>query len=181
MKRPFLFEDGRRALPSSAALKPGIQQGTPKGEIMIIAVVAMLKEILAEGKGYPWPRPSECPECRRKRLWGHGFVSAWFDGCVGTIFLKRYRCPECGCVIRLKPQGYFDRFHCTIEDISTNLSHRIKTSRWPPGTSRSRQGHWLRALKRNAKAYLGDVFDGALLDAFDQLLHMSKTPVTRSM
>jgi len=148
---------------------------------MVIAVAATLKEILAKGKDYPWPRPSECPECKRKRLWGHGFVSAWFDECVGIIFLRRYRCPECGCVICLKPQDYFDRFHCTIEAIRTSLSHRIKTSRWLPGTSRSRQGHWLRALKRNAKAYLGEVFKEDLLNAFDQLLHMGKTPVTRSI
>lgn len=148
---------------------------------MIVAAVVMLKDILSKGKDYPWAKPSECPKCKWKRLWGHGFVSAWFDGCVDAIFLKRYRCPQCGCVICLKPQGYFDRFHCTIEDIRTNLSHRIKTSLWLPGTSRSRQGHWLRALKRNAKAYLGDVFDGDLLDAFEQLLHMGKTPVTRSI
>jgi hypothetical protein len=148
---------------------------------MIIAVAGMLKEIFAKGTDYPWPRPSECPKCKRKRLWGHGFASAWFDESVGTIFLRRYRCPECGCVIRLKPEGYFARFHCTIEAIRTNLCHRIKTSRWLPGTSRSRHGHWLRALKRNAKAYLSDVFDGDMLDAFDQLLHMSKTPVSRSM
>lgn len=168
-------------MPSSAALKPGTQEGTLKGEIMIIAVVAMLKVILCKGKDYPWPRPSECPKCKRKRLWGHGFVSAWFDECAGTIFLRRYRCPECGCVILLKPEGYFDRFHCTIEVIRTNLSHRIKTGRWLSGTSRSRQGHWLRGLKRNVKAYLSDAFNGDLLDAFDQLLHMSKTPVARSI
>lgn len=148
---------------------------------MIIAVVAVLKVILSKGKDYPWSRPSECPKCKRKRLWGHGFVSTWFDECVGTLLLRRYRCPECGCVILLKPEGYFTRFHCTIEVIRTNLSHRIKTSRWLPGTSRSRQGHWLRALKRNAKAYLSDVFDGDLLDAFDRLLQKGKTPVTRSI
>jgi hypothetical protein len=166
---------------NSAALKPVPEKVPQKDVIMIIAVVAMLKEILVKGKDYPWPRPSECPECKRKRLWGHGFASAWFDECDGAILLRRYRCPDCGCVIRLKPQGYFNRFHCTIEAIRTNLSRRIKTSRWLPGTSRSRQGHWLRALTRNAKAYLSDVFDGDLLDAFDQLLHMSKTPVSRSM
>lgn len=172
---------GGEFLPNSAALKPGTREGTSKGETMIIAVVAMLKEILTKGKDYPWPRPAECPECKRKRLWGHGFVSAWFDECPSPIFLRRYRCPECDCVIRLKPEGYFARFHCTIEALRTDLSHRIRTSRWLPGTSRSRQGHWLRALKRNAKAYLSDVFDGNLLDAFEQLLSMSKTPVTRSI
>jgi hypothetical protein len=148
---------------------------------MIIAVVAMLKEIFAQGKDYPWPRPAECPKCKRKRLWGHGFVSAWFDECEGAVFLRRYRCPECSCVVRLKPQGYFDRFQCAKESIRTNLRHRIKTGRWLPGASRSRQGHWLRALMRNAKAYLGDVFDGDLLDAFDSLWAMGKVPVNRSI
>ena len=30
---------------------------------------------------------------------------AYFDGFDEGIFLKRYRCPGCGCVIRLRPDG----------------------------------------------------------------------------
>lgn len=148
---------------------------------MIIAVTATLKDVFLKGKEYPWPKPSQCPKCGNMRVWGHGFVLAWFDECTSLIYLRRYRCPECHCVIRLKPQGYFERFHCLAETIRTVISRRIETGRWPGGFSRSRQGHWLRALMRKAKAYLSDRFEGDPVDAFDRLSEMDKVPVSRSI
>jgi len=35
-------------------------------------------------------------------LWGHGFADAVFDGYKQPLPLKLYRCPDCGCVIRLR-------------------------------------------------------------------------------
>ena len=94
---------------------------------MILAVAALLKEIMDKAKDYPWSKPAECPRCHRKRLWGHGFVLAWFDECGSSVYLRRYRCPECGCVIQLKPEGYFNRFHASIQTIRTSISHRLRT------------------------------------------------------
>lgn len=148
---------------------------------MIIAVAVTLKEIFQKAKNHPWTRPSECPRCAGARLWGHGYIPAWFDECEGLVYLRRYRCPECGCVVQLKPQGYFDRFHCLATTIRERISHRIKTNHWWGGLSRSRQGHWLRGIKRKAKAYLSDAFEGDLVDAFDRLLGMGKIPVSRSI
>lgn len=148
---------------------------------MIVAVVAALKNIVDQGKDYLWPKPSGCPRCKGRRLWGHGFVSAYFDECESSVYLRRYRCPECGCVIRLKPQGYFNRFQSCMEAIRTSLSHRLRTGTWLHSLSRSRQRHWLKALERKAKAYFGDVFDHDLLEAFDRLCEMGKTPVSRSI
>lgn len=148
---------------------------------MIIAVAAQLKEIMDKAKQYPWPRPGQCPRCHRQRVWGHGFVEAWFDECHSSIYLRRYRCPECGCVIRLKPKGYFKRFQTCIEAIRRSIGQRLLTGGWSGQSSRSRCGHWLRSLRRKAKAYFGNGFGGDLLEAFDRLYRMGKVPVSRAI
>ena len=74
--------------------------------ILIVFVAVKIKEILIRGRGYPWPKPELCPRCRIAGVWGHGFALAYFDGICEGLWLRRYRCPECGCVMRLRPEGY---------------------------------------------------------------------------
>jgi ferrous iron transport protein B len=47
---------------------------------MIVSVIVSIKEIVAKGRDFPWPRPDVCPRCHGHRVWGHGFVAAFFDG-----------------------------------------------------------------------------------------------------
>ena len=151
----------------------------PTNKILIVFVAAKIKEIFLRGREYPWPRPELCPRCRESGVWGHGFVLAYFDGLAQGLLLKRYRCPGCGCVIRMRPQGYFPRFQASIETIRFCLSERLSRGRWPPGLSRSRRRHWLRALRRKAAAYLGQGWQQGLLTAFEGLLLKGITPVSR--
>lgn len=148
---------------------------------MIIFVCANLKEIFVKKREYPWPKPRVCPRCRLNKVWGHGFVLAYFDGVAAGIYLRRYRCPECCCVIRLRPRGYFSRFQASIETIRSSLCQRLEYGRYPPGLSRSRQLGWLKALAKNTVAYLGHGFKNRLLAAFDRLMSMGKVPVSSSM
>ena len=76
---------------------------------MILSVCVKLKEIDEQGRNFHWPKPCGCPKCRSARLWGHGFVLAYFDGFSFGLWLRRYRCPDCNCIIRMKPEGYFPR------------------------------------------------------------------------
>jgi hypothetical protein len=147
---------------------------------MILSVPAKLKEIYEKGRKYLWPRPQSCPCCHGSRLWGHGYVAAYFDDFVEALFVRRYRCPECGCVIRLKPEGIWKRFRASIETIRSCIRHRIETGHYLPLCSRTRQGHWLRALKRKASAYGGDTLSHDLVEAFERLAKMGKIPVGRS-
>ena len=62
---------------------------------LIIFFAAKLKDIFIKGRDYPWPKPDMCPSCKAHKLWGHGFVTALFDGYDQPLFLKRYRCPVC--------------------------------------------------------------------------------------
>jgi hypothetical protein len=62
-----------------------------------------------------------------------------------------------------------------------SLTHRLLRGRWPPYLSRSRQRHWMRALRRKSEAYLGMRWSRGLMAAFDHLLSLGKNPVSRSI
>jgi hypothetical protein len=146
---------------------------------MIFSVPVSIKEIVSMGRDFPWNRPSVCPRCGGSRVWGHGFVGAFFDGFSSEVMLKRYRCPDCHCVLRLKPAGYFKRFQAPVEEIRSSIAYRLQYGRWPNGSSRARQSHWLRALYRKIVAYLGKGFKMRLLEGFDYLTQMDEVPVSR--
>ena len=160
---------------------PDKQVGLPtnKSRKMILFVCAKLKDIYEQGKNFKWERPSRCPRCKSVRVWEHGFVTAYFDGFDGYFFLRRFRCPDCACVIRMKPEGYFNRFHAAIDTIRSCLNRRLTCGKWNPFIEKSRQRHWLLALKRNTMAIFGLGHD--LLRAFDRLVGMGKIPVSRGI
>ena len=148
---------------------------------MIIFVSSLLKDIFKQGRNFPWPRPSACPRCGFHKVWGHGYVDAWFDGYGEALPLKRYRCPCCGCIIRLRPSSHLSRFQASTHSIRSTLSIRIKTGRWPPDCSVSRVGHWLRSLKRKSLALFGFNVKKDLIKGFDNLLSLGRNPVSRAI
>ena len=150
-----------------------------KDNSMILSVCVNLKEIDNRGRGFKWPKPCHCPRCCSVRIWGHGYVLANFDGFPGSLWLRRYRCPDCHCIIRMKPEGYFQRFQASTAIIVHCLRKRLSTGRWNAGLSTSRQRHWLAALKRNTMAFFG--FDDDWFVAFFRLQAMGQTPVSRAI
>jgi hypothetical protein len=182
-KEAFFYSGRAVSFAEPTALKHNVGTRSPpsKGKQMILPVIVVLKEIYEQGRDYLWPRPEACPRCEATRPWGHGFVLAYFDGFTAGVLLRRYRCPRCGCVIRLKPQGYFDRFQSSIETIRSTIRDLLRQNRRPCGPFRTRQAHWLKALNRKARAYLGDPFKHRLLAAFDRMSEMGKIPVSRSI
>jgi hypothetical protein len=150
-----------------------------KGSLMIVFVPVSIKEIVLKGRDFPWLRPAVCPRCDGNRVWGHGFASALFDGFDDEVLLRRYRCPDCHCVLRLRPSGYFKRFQAGIQTIRDCIDYRLANNRWPKVFSHTRQGHWLRSLYRKTFAYLGQGWMDHLLDGFDHLIQMNEIPVCR--
>jgi hypothetical protein len=146
---------------------------------MILPVSVNLKEIVEKGRNYPWSRPEVCLCCRQSHVWGHGFVEALFDGYVEALLLRRYRCPVCGCVIKLRPEAYFSRFQASKESIRCHILKRLQAGKWPRGSSSGRCRHWLRALRRQVVAHLGLEWLSHLLEAFDRLVSLGKVPVSR--
>ena len=147
---------------------------------MILAVCVSLNEILEKERDFPWPRPEGCPKCGGERIWFHGFVLAFFDGFTIGLWLRRFRCPDCKGVHRMRPSGYFKQFQASVASIHLSIVRRLETGRWPLGLSRSRQGHWLRALKEKALAFLGLDWLDRLVEAFERLIDMGEIPASRS-
>ena len=88
----------------------------PKPTSLVIFVQLAVKQLFEVGRDFLWPKPERCPRCGG-RIWGHGFVPAYFDGYDQPLWLKRYQCPDCGCVIRMRPRDYFQRFQASIYTI----------------------------------------------------------------
>ena len=148
---------------------------------MVMFSAVKLKELFEKERNYPWQKPSSCPRCNSFRLWGHGFAQAIFDGFIRPLLLKLYRCPDCGCVIRLRPKGYFKRFQASIETIQSSVVLKSSMNRWLPGISRTRQRHWFNAVIKRIKAFLTDTWQRSIVDAFDYLLKQGQTPVSRTI
>lgn len=146
---------------------------------MILSVCAKLNDIYQQGTRYKWIKPSVCPRCGSVKIWGHGFVLAYFDGFLEGLLLRRFRCPDCRCIIRMKPKGYFQRFHAAIHTIHSCLRSRLSGGKWDRTLSLTRQRHWLCALKRKAAAMLGLYVD--LPEAFERLMQQGIVPVSRGI
>ena len=136
------------------------------------------------GRRYPFPRPPNCLKegCKSQRVWGHGYVEAWFEGYNTPICLRRYRCHDCGCVYTIRPFGYWSRHKAPVRIIIQRLCQKIKQGVWDKsdGLTRQRQGHWLRALKKNIKTYLGMSFGGSVLEGFYELINTDRIPAQRT-
>ena len=148
---------------------------------MIICFPVEIKKLIKLGRNYPWPKPKSCLRCKGCRIWGHGFVRACFDGFKQAVEIKRCRCPDCNCIYRFRPEGYFNRFQAEIATIRLSIAVKTQGGKWIAGIGRTRQRHWFKALIRNIKAYLTDSWDQEVLGAFDELVKRELIPVTRSI
>lgn len=146
---------------------------------MVIFFSVILKELFEKGRKYPWPRIDKCPKCGACKVWKHGYVTGIFDGFNQLLFLKRYRCPDCRCVFRCRPSGFFKRFQSPIDTIRKSILSKESKGRWLQGISRTRQAHWWRALKRRIAAFSGNTFRETMVKGFDYLRALCREPVTR--
>jgi hypothetical protein len=174
----FILEKGGDGLQTGAPPKQG-RFTDPRQNFMILSVCAKLNEIYEQGCKFNWTKPDRCPRCNSVRLWGHGYVRAYFDGFSQGLLLRRFRCPDCGCIIRMKPKGYFRRFQAPIHTIRSCLIRHISGKKWHDALSKSRQRHWLSALKRKASAYFS--LNVELCAAFDRLIKIGLIPVSRGI
>ena len=65
--------------------------------------------------------------------------------------------------------------------IRSAIMHRINTGKWPSGSAKSRQRHWLCKLKRQVKAHLTEEWKNSLIAAFDYIVKQGRIPVSRSI
>jgi hypothetical protein len=112
---------------------------------MIVTAIVSWRRLAAEGKAYKWNRPS-CPNHCACKAWGHGRVLRYFEGFPAGLYVQRFRCPACGAVMTMRPEGFLPRFQTATRAIFEALRCRLGRRRWPPGLPRQRAGHWLRAF-----------------------------------
>lgn len=99
-------------------------------------------QVAAQGKDFNWIRP-KCG-CGRKKVWGHGYVTRFFEGFALPLWLKRYRCPGCGTVFTMIPASFARRYQSPAATIWSSIGARLTSRSWPRGLPRQRGGHWLR-------------------------------------
>ena len=115
-------------------------------------------------------------------MWGHGFVTAYFDEAGSqSVYLKRYRCPECGVVIRLRPSGYWKRIQAAVAAVRQCLMDRLEKGRWPPESNPARGRHWLRGLRRQVRTHLGMSYAEPIAEGFAELLRRGVCAVSRAV
>ncbi len=115
---------------------------------MVLHLAVDFKRLQEQGKEYRWPRPERCLECGRRRPWGHGYVGRCFDGCGEPLWMKRYRCPDCGTVYTLRPDSHYRGFWAPWRVILVALLGKLKGGRWIARVSRQRQQYWRQGLRR---------------------------------
>jgi len=104
------------------------------------------KMLRSSGKGYPWPKVRRCPGCGGRRVRGHGYARRYFDEETEALWVKRYRCPDCGAVHTGRPAGHWRRFLADCQTIIESLTVKLQTGRWSARFSRQRQGYWWNGL-----------------------------------
>lgn len=148
---------------------------------MLLFVDVLLKDVFEQGRDFQWPTPACCPNCSHYKVWRHGFVERFFDLFAKALLIRRFRCPQCRCVICCRPASHFSRIRASKIFIRECLSMRLLSGRWPPGSSLSRYRHWLSNLKRKTVAHFGMECTHDLLAAYDSLLMQGHLPVCRSL
>jgi hypothetical protein len=116
---------------------------------MILCYKIKPEELANSGKNYKW-EGCFCDKCSRY-MWGHGFVTRYFQSIDGYVYLKRYRCPKCRTVVTIRPDEYWPKMRSSIQYIFIALLTRITTRAWPAFFPRQRGGHWLRRFVNHAK------------------------------
>ena len=160
----------------------GAKSHSSEEQLLILFMDLCVKTLVELGCKYPWERPERCPKCGGVRVWGHGYVTAYFDqaGSQG-VFLKRYRCPEWRVVIRLRPSGYWRRIQAAVATVHQCVLHRLEKGRWPPGSNPARQRHWLRGLRRQVRTHLGMSYAETIAEGFTELVRRGVCAVSRAV
>jgi hypothetical protein len=123
---------------------PQIQyQGCP----LILYLSVDFTELQILGKGYRWKRPQRCFHCDGTRIWGHGYVERFFDEVPDRLWMKRWRCPECGTVYTVRPHTHWRGFWASQATILSSLVTKASDHRWLSMVTRERQQYWWRGLR----------------------------------
>ncbi len=150
-----------------------------KTTLLLLNVSVKVKDLFNQGKAYPWRKPEGCPECKGRRLWGHGFTLRCFIGFLQKIWVKKYRCPDCRSVHTIRPDAYWKRFQYSSFVIVRCLLTKIEHGRRRKSVSRRSQQYWYKGLKRQASRHIN--VKTPVLKHLRRLLQRKIIPVSHSI
>jgi len=114
----------------------------PKEKKSILICRIDLEKIQEFGKEFAWKNPGSCPHCRGRRLWGHGYVMRYFFGYALGLWIKRWRCPDCGSVHTARPEGFLPGVQYPQGIQINSLQEKLKGKNFLKTISRQVQQHW---------------------------------------
>jgi hypothetical protein len=126
---------------------PSLLVALPESGILVLHFTVDVKVLFERGKGYPWPKPLQCPQCGSVRLWGHGFSTRYFEGFSEFLWVKRFRCCDCFAVHTCRPLGFLKGLRYCAEAVGSCLLKKITENRWVGGFVRQNQQYWYRCLR----------------------------------
>ena len=124
----------------------------PKGSKTLLLLFRINLQMIQElGKKYPWEKPKKCPSCGGIRLWGHGYVIRYFYEYISGIWMKRWRCPDCGAVHTARPCEYTLGFQYPKKIINRSLLTKLGGNPFLSDIPRQNQQYWMKAFKFQSK------------------------------
>ena len=79
-------------------------------------------------------------------MWGHGFTLRYFVGFAIGLWMKRWRCPDCGAVHTARPQEYSPGVHYPKSIQITSLTAKLSGKPFVKTIPRQVQQHWLKTF-----------------------------------
>lgn len=142
---------------------------------LILPLSVDMTALMSQGKLYHWQRPSRCPRCGGVHIWGHGYVARYFNELVEPVWIKRWRCTECGAVHTVRPHTHWRRFWAALTLICLCLKAKLDGGRWRKEVSRQRQQYWWHGYR------IQSLYDGYPAAALSTLLDNGIIPATHSL
>ena len=164
-------------------LSPG---AIPKSTYRVASLIVYLSvdsiAVSSLGKAYRWPRLRRCPNCRGRRLWGHGYVERYFDESADALWMKRWRCPECHAVHTMRPDTHWRGFWADRQTILRSLEDKETSRGWLPHLGRERQQYWWRGFQiqrqfHGAFESLASLIDKQVIAATHSFTHREIHPL----
>ena len=120
---------------------------SPKGRNTLLLCRLDLQKIQELEKQFQWRRPKACPSCNGKRLWGHGYVLRYFIGFITGLWMKRWRCPDCGAVHTARPNQYCPGVQYSRDQQQMSITAKLSGNPFLKSIPRQVQQHWLKIFR----------------------------------
>ena len=102
----------------------------------------------------------------------------YFEGFLQPLWVRRFRCPDCGTVYTLRPDAFARGFRYSFMTILSSLMRRITGRGLLPHPSRQVQQHWYRGLRFQASRTGNVPYPD--IETLNTLLARDIVPFTRS-